>query len=147
MLEITHRERGANRALRVISEGGRRPEDAHHRVADELLDDAAERLDLAPDGVVVRHEDGARVLRIELFRTRREADQVDEDHADEATFLSRRPAAPPQARLRTPRQKRATSVFSWPQAEQSCTVTPLRLRGRSGNFLGVVVAWLTNFEG
>ena len=100
--EVTHRERGANRALRIVAECGRRAEDAHHRVADELLDDAAERLDLAPDGVVVRHRGWRARPRVELLGTGGEADQVDEDHADEAPFLPSRPAEPPPARFRMP---------------------------------------------
>jgi hypothetical protein len=35
---LPHRERGADRAFRVVAECRGRPEDAHHRVADELLD-------------------------------------------------------------------------------------------------------------
>ena len=52
--DVTDGKRSAHCALRVVTMGERRAEDAHHRVADELLDSAAERLDLAPDALVVR---------------------------------------------------------------------------------------------
>ena len=44
-------ERGPHRAFGVVAVGERRTEQPHHRIADELLDDAAERLDLAPDAL------------------------------------------------------------------------------------------------
>jgi hypothetical protein len=38
---------------------------------------------------VVRRQDCANVLRIELLRARREPDEVDEDHADDPPLLAR----------------------------------------------------------
>ena len=78
---LAHGERRAHGALGVVAVGDRRAEDAHHRVADELLDDAAERLDLVANALVVRREDRAHVLGVELFGPRREPDEVDEDDA------------------------------------------------------------------
>ena len=46
---VAHGQRRAHRPLRVVAEGGRRAEHRHHRVADELLDDAAEGLELVAD--------------------------------------------------------------------------------------------------
>ena len=86
---LPHRERGANCTLGVVTERRRRAEQPHDRVADELLDDTAERLDLSSDGVVVRPEQRLHVLGVEPLGPRREADQVDEDHADETAFLIR----------------------------------------------------------
>ncbi len=60
-------ERGANRALVVVAECSRRAEDAHHRVADELLDPAPETLELGANALVVRRQDRADVLGIELL--------------------------------------------------------------------------------
>ena len=68
--------------------GGRRSEHRHHRIADELLHDAAERLELVAHRPVVGGQDRADVFRIELFRTRREADEVDEDHADDPPLFA-----------------------------------------------------------
>ena len=64
---VAHRERRAHRALCVVAERRRRTEDRHHRVADELLDDPAERLDLPPDARVVRGQDRPHVLRVQLL--------------------------------------------------------------------------------
>ena len=44
----------AHRALGIVLVRHRRAEDRHHRVADELLDRAAEALDLAGDTFVIR---------------------------------------------------------------------------------------------
>ena len=49
-------ECGAHGTLRVVAVGERRAEHTHHRVADELLDHPAERLDLVSDPLVVRRQ-------------------------------------------------------------------------------------------
>ena len=67
--------------------GERRAEDAHHRVADELLDDASERLDLAAHAVVVGRQDCTNVLGIEPFGSGREPDEVDEDDGDDPPLV------------------------------------------------------------
>ncbi len=67
---------------------GRRPEEGHHRVADELLDRAAEALELGAEAGVVRAEDRLHVLGIERLRPRREADQVGEQHGDDLAFFA-----------------------------------------------------------
>ena len=87
---LADRESGADGALRIVAVRGRSAEDGHHRVADELLDDAAEGLDLRPHRLVVRAEDRPHVLRVELFGAGREADEVDEHHADDPALLARR---------------------------------------------------------
>ena len=86
---IADGQHGANGPLRVVPVGGRRAEDGHHRVADELLDHASERLQLGANGLVVRIEDRANVLGIEPLGARREPDDVDEDDADDAALLAR----------------------------------------------------------
>jgi len=68
--------------------GSRRAEDGHHGIADELLHDAAEGLQLVAHRPVVRREDRAHVLRVELLGARREADEVDEDDADDPPLLA-----------------------------------------------------------
>ena len=97
-------ERRAYGALGVVAVRRRRTEDAHHRVPDELLDRAAVALELLADALVVRREDRAHVLRIELLGTSGEADEVDEEDGDRR--VAPRPAvrarpAPRRTRYRT----------------------------------------------
>ena len=68
---VADRQRAPHGALGVVAVRDRRPEDAEHGVADELLDPAAVPLDLRPHLLEVRREEGAHVLRIELLRRER----------------------------------------------------------------------------
>ena len=61
---VADRERGADSALGVVLVRGRRAEDGHHRIADELLDGAAVALELAADAGVVAAELGLDVLGV-----------------------------------------------------------------------------------
>jgi hypothetical protein len=83
-------EGGANRPQRVVVVCDRRPEERHHRVADELLHGAAALLELATQPLPVRREHGADILRIELFRPRGEAHEIGEEHRDDLALLARR---------------------------------------------------------
>ena len=84
---IAHGQRRADGALGIVAVRDRRPEDAHHRVADELLHDAPVALHLGASAVVVAGQDRADVLGIEALRPRGEPHQVDEQDRDDATFL------------------------------------------------------------
>ena len=88
--DVPHHERSAHGALGVVAVGDGRAEDSHDRVADELLDDASERLDLAADAVVVRREHRADLFGIEPLGPGGEADQVDEDDGDDPPLVPRR---------------------------------------------------------
>ena len=68
---VSNGERGANGPLVVVAERPGGAEDAHHRVADELLHHAAEALELGADALVVRRQDRADVLGIERSRSAR----------------------------------------------------------------------------
>ena len=82
-------DRGAQGAGGVVLVGPGQPEDADHRVADELLDAAAGRLDLRPQrGEVRRHEVGED-LAVEVLAERGGVDQVQEDGADQPALLGR----------------------------------------------------------
>src|SRR5439155_20502027 len=83
-------QRSANGAFWIVPVSGRRAEDRHHGVADKLLHDPAEGLQLVAHRPVVRRQDRAHVLRVELFRARREPNEVDEDDADDPALLARR---------------------------------------------------------
>lgn len=82
-----HGQRRAQSALRVVLPGLVQTEHRHHRVADELLDDAAVGLDgMVPGGETgLDHLPG--VLRVELARDRGEADEVREEHGHELAGL------------------------------------------------------------
>ena len=100
-------ERGADSALGVVLGRGRRAPHGHHRVADELLDRAAVELDQAPARVEVAREQLARVLRVALLRERREADEVGEEHRDQAALGGGRGTGTPRAAAALPERRAA----------------------------------------
>ena len=69
---------------------GRRAEERDHRVADELLDGAAEALELGAKVRVVGGEQRADVLGVELLRARGEPDEIGEEHGDDLPLLAGR---------------------------------------------------------
>ena len=83
----THREGGSNGALRIVAVSDRRTEHRHHRVADELLDDAAEALDLRAHPREVGRQDRPDVLRVEALGAGREADEIREEDGDDLPLL------------------------------------------------------------
>ena len=114
---VADRERRANRPLGIVLVSGRRAEERHHRVADELLDRPAAPLELRAQPRVVRLEHGAHVLGVELLGPRREADEVGEEDGHDLALLPGRLGGvlQPVPQLE---QKRAPSSFSWPQLGQ-----------------------------
>jgi hypothetical protein len=87
---VANRKRGVQCTLRIVLMRDRRAEQRHHCVADELLDGAAEALELRTQPLVVRSEQRPYVLGIHLLCTRGEAHQVGEQHGDDLAFLTRR---------------------------------------------------------
>jgi hypothetical protein len=81
------RERRPDGSLRVVLVRHGRAEEPHDRVADELLDRAAEALDLRAHARVVGGEARMDVLRIELLGRRRRADDVGEERRDDFPLL------------------------------------------------------------
>ena len=90
---------------------GRRPEEGHDRIADELLDRAPAPLELGADAVVIRAEDGAHLLGIELLRLRSEADEVAEEDGDDLALLARRERLGAESRPAHPAQAEALRVL------------------------------------
>src|SRR5207342_371539 len=88
--EVANRQRGSNRTLRVVLVSGRRAEERHHSVADELLDRAAVALEFRPNPLVVRAEEGVDVLGIERLGARGEADEVAEDDRNDLALAALR---------------------------------------------------------
>ncbi len=82
-------EGGPHRALGIVLVDGRRAEDRHHGVSDELLDGPAEALELLPQGCVVRPDAGPDVLGIGRLGRSRKADEVAEEHRDDLSLLAR----------------------------------------------------------
>ena len=79
--------RAAPRALRVVLVCDRGTEHAHRGVADELVQRAAEPLDLFLGDRMERHEDPPDVLRISAVAALGESGEVGEHDRDEPAFL------------------------------------------------------------
>ncbi len=79
-------ERRAHRTLGVVLRRHRRPPHGHHSVTDELLHRAAVQLDQTPTGVEVPRQQLTCFLGVAALGERRVADEVGEQHRDEATF-------------------------------------------------------------
>ena len=81
-------ERRTHRAFRVVLVRRGCAEQRYDGVADELLDGAAEALELGTKVPVVRREQRPHVLRVELLRTRGEADEVGEQDRHDLPLLA-----------------------------------------------------------
>ena len=75
---LAHLHRGAHGAQRVVLVDARHAEDAHHRVADELLDDAAVPLEHRLHLLEVARHDAPQRLGVELLSELRRARDVRE---------------------------------------------------------------------
>ena len=84
-------EARADRSFRVVLVRGGHAEHAHHRVTDELLDDAAVVLDRGSHHLRVGVEHRVHVLGIRRLRQAREPDQVAEQGRDDLALLRHRP--------------------------------------------------------
>jgi hypothetical protein len=87
---LQHREAGAHGPLRIVLVGDRRPEDAHHVVADELVDRPAEALDLLAEASQGAIDEGGDRLRIHPLGGGRVAGEVGEEHGRQPALLRRR---------------------------------------------------------
>ena len=87
---VDDRERRPHRALGVVLVRDRNAERGHHRVAGELLDDAAVRRDAVRDLVEEAGQPRADDLGIGARDELRRADEVDEEHRRELPFHPRR---------------------------------------------------------
>ena len=107
---VADRERRAHGALGIVLVRDRRAEDGHHRVADELLDGAAEALELGAHARVVGLEEPPHVLGVHRLGARREADEVAEEAGDDLALLAGRASA--TSGVAHSEQNRASSAFS-----------------------------------
>ena len=86
---LLHREPRADGALRIVLVGDRSPEDAHHVVADELVDRAAEALDLLAEAAQGPVDERLDRLGVHPLGGRRIAGQVGEQDGRLAALLGR----------------------------------------------------------
>ena len=81
---------------------GRRAEERHDGVSDELLDGAAVTLELGADTLVIGTQERFDVFGIHGFRLRGEADEVAEDDRHDLAFTARwRPRHGPESMTST----------------------------------------------
>src|SRR4029077_2717575 len=73
--------------LGVVTMRYGRAKDGHHRVADELFEIAAERLDGLLGGRVIALQQVTNVLGVAVVSTTREADEIDKEHRYELALL------------------------------------------------------------
>ena len=83
---VHDRYRSADGALRVVLMRGRNPEGCHHRVAGELLDDAAVRGNALRDLLEVRVDPAAHDFGVARGDELGRADEIDEEHGCELAF-------------------------------------------------------------
>ena len=86
-----HLRRRPERAHGIVFVHGRQPEDRHHGVADELLDDATVALDDRLHPLEIAREQGTERLRVERLAERRRTGDVTEQHGHDLAPLARRP--------------------------------------------------------
>ena len=84
---LLHPQGGAHGSVGVVLVGDRSPEEGDDRVAEDLVDTAAERLDLGHQGLEVRLDEAGDRLRVAVLGERGVADEVGEQHRDDAAFL------------------------------------------------------------
>ena len=87
---VADRERRSDGALRVVLVCGRRAEERHDGIADELLHRPAVMLELVAEVLPVRGKQRSYVLRVHALRARREADEVGEEDGDDLPLLATR---------------------------------------------------------
>ncbi len=87
---LQHSEACPHGPLGVVLVRDWRAEHRHHGIADELLDRAAEPLDLLAQPPVIRPDPRPHILRISSFRRGGEAHQVAEQDRDDLPLLCRR---------------------------------------------------------
>ena len=86
---LLHPQGGAHGAIGVVLVGDGRPEQGDDGVAEDLVDAAAEGLDLDDERLEVRLDEPGDGLRVEVLGECRVADEVGEQHGDDTAFLDR----------------------------------------------------------
>jgi hypothetical protein len=89
----------------------RSSEGSHDGIADELLDRAAEALDLLAQASVVGAKARTHVLRVLPLGLGREADEIAEEDGDDLPFLEHRGRLHHEARATEPTEREALRIF------------------------------------
>ena len=123
---LLHAQRGAHGPLGVVLVGDRRAEQGDDGVAEQLVDAAAERLDVGDERLEARLDEPLDLLGVEVLGERRVADEVGEQHGDDAPLLDRRSSRSPTG-VPHDGQKREPDGTGLPHDEQAnpidCKVT------------------------
>ena len=85
---LLHAQRGPHRPLGVVLVGDRRAEQGDDGVADDLVDLAAERGDVADEPLEAAVDQVLDLLGIGRLAERREADQIGEDHGGDPPLVA-----------------------------------------------------------
>ena len=86
---VLHPQRGAHGPLGVVLVGDRRAEQGDDGVAEQLVDAAAEQLDVGHEALEARLHQALHPLGVEVLGERRVADEVGEQDGDDAPLLER----------------------------------------------------------
>jgi hypothetical protein len=86
---VLHPQRGPRRALGVVLVGDGRTEQGDDGVTEQLVDTAAERLDVGDEPFEARVDEALHALGVEVLGERGVADEVGEQHRDDAPLLER----------------------------------------------------------
>ena len=122
---VQQAEAGPHRAFGVVLVQLGHAEHAGHGVSDVLLDDAAVGLDRGPGEQAVLAQETVDVLRVEPLGEAREADQVGEQHGDDAPLGGERAARVQRSAARTGRTSSRRGTRSRTPGRRSCPESPL----------------------
>ncbi len=86
---LLHAQGGADRPVGVVLVGDGCAEEGDDGVAEDLVDATAECFDLGDERLEVGVDEAGHGLRIEVLGERGVADEVGEQHGDDAPFLDR----------------------------------------------------------
>ena len=86
---VLHPQRRPHRPLGVVLVGDRGAEEGDDGVAEQLVDAPTEQLDVGDEALEARLHQALHPLRVEVLGERRVADEVGEQHGDDAPLLER----------------------------------------------------------
>ena len=124
---LLHAQRGPHGPLGVVLVGDRRTEQGDDGVADDLVDPAAEGVDVGHEPLEAVVDQVLHLLGVAGLGQRREADEVGEQDRDDPTLVAPAAAGPARTRGRTVRPPGTSASGSWgrsPDAESTGAARP-----------------------